>query len=1494
MVAQQGDPTFQEDVMEMRPENQEGPVPGQEEDTTSGLVPASALTFLPQGDHQPMLFYPPTRGGRPVVKLGGAAVDEDSIAQKGNTKGSGIATTAALQERIEKSKRSLSVPSLKSAQAQFRYRYEKQTGQLQPGAGASSVLNPRPPGSKTVEVQSVVWNGSDTAPNFFLPTTSRTASSGAVVNSGRRMSLPPTLAPPKIATAKLNVARPEPKFEKLLLGQAPVRRYDAVNPILDANTGLQPPENLLRENGDRLARSLPPTTVARATNRKRQTAMAAASGPASGRKSLLRLNGALEMVPKVQLEAGQPPLLKDAAGKPLKTQLPIRVLGKDAGPASALNCVAGPVSPKSERGRFSPLSRSKQSEVSPRLAGKVLDAEVWRGRFSGEITGADGITYVSTPTGGRSLKRAYSGQLLTSAPKAGMTVKQHQALVELMRKREDGHGVGNEDGSVLEPDLICAIVCRELLARLEGVMRKDPDAHPAKVRKMVRGVVPDVVFSLLANHQESQKNEISRLLASVFVDRPNPSQTARLEYVRFLAGEACSSDRLERMARSLSDLVSKVTGSDFDMQEALDDHVVQGVAAQLVRATQKLCYGAVSKNESSALDAVKKELVDKVTTLEQLGKTLQNHIEQDSESAFGEMDETKKMLKNTPVREWGTDEVVDWLSTLAELPERSFIVDLFRHHKMDGLSLIALDEGKLQQMGILTFGTRRHLAIAIRDLRVEAAGQSLELLPGGFAGAAGSSNTSSARVLNTPSAKSDISTIVLRVGLHNAKAPSSSTSDASKAAARPTVGLDMNKLSESISAINAGLSPSSSKGGGAQTKKLLSAQLPGLSPRQMPHVKLSEDEEKEMLARENAKKNVPFSIMGAIDTAAKNLRDHSPASPKNRENSPANTLFGKLTARVLQIEPEMMDVAAQIRENAANRANNLSSMDFSTNKDKPTPSAHPALRLSLPVMDMGRLGTSMPPKKQIAVQQLREQAQEQRARSAERMREQMRHADLQFEQVTKLSPQDVLASSRSRMAGTTGSLLSPTGAGPLLLLGSKGSNDGANQAGGSLSVSLVSSERNSLVPKMRGVPPLGANDLVTFVDLPPEGEYIPPAWRGKTGWISGPLVNGKVRVTVYGQAPGTRESAELSTTVLVPVLRSNVASPESATGASPLLLRAGDLPGKQFYSARREEALKPKSGTAAKTGVVTAGGPPSAKAKSKAIPVSRATTAAKGTSGNASGNARLTKGARASAPPRVSSPSPNRGRSPSPAKESSPSRPGAGSSLAAKAKAVRAGPPPTTSTAGAAPKRKSGYAAPAKRGPPAQLKRPVSGATEKTAAAQPSVANPKPVSTDEATRSGMVAAFSRVQENPAGSAPPGQAAAPKQIRSPQAAGNSILLPSMLVPAKLTSKPVKQGLLTSVMPPGKVGGVALQTRALFYGEADVDADVFVDGDEPLGRTQKQLADVTVVEGSGTSTENEKKGVSLSAVVRTIRATEPSLLQPRGVARVIDSMKTRRGA
>lgn len=127
--------------------------------------------------------------------------------------------------------------------------------------------------------------------------------------------------------------------------------------------------------------------------------------------------------------------------------------------------------------------------------------------------------------------------------------------------------------------------------------------------------------------------------------------------MRFLAGEACSSDKLERMARSLSDLVSKDNGSDFDMQEALDDHVVQGVAAQLVRATQKLCYGAVSKNESSALDAVKKELVDKVTTLEQLGKTLQNHIEQDSESALGETDETKKMLKNTPVREWGTDEV---------------------------------------------------------------------------------------------------------------------------------------------------------------------------------------------------------------------------------------------------------------------------------------------------------------------------------------------------------------------------------------------------------------------------------------------------------------------------------------------------------------------------------------------------------------------------------------------------------------------------------------------------------------------------------------------------------------------------------------------------------------------------------------------------------------------------------------------------------------------
>lgn len=63
--------------------------------------------------------------------------------------------------------------------------------------------------------------------------------------------------------------------------------------------------------------------------------------------------------------------------------------------------------------------------------------------------------------------------------------------------------------------------------RLEGVMRKDPDAHPAKVKKMVRGVVPDVVFSLLANHQESQKNEISRLLASVFVDRPNPSQTGK-------------------------------------------------------------------------------------------------------------------------------------------------------------------------------------------------------------------------------------------------------------------------------------------------------------------------------------------------------------------------------------------------------------------------------------------------------------------------------------------------------------------------------------------------------------------------------------------------------------------------------------------------------------------------------------------------------------------------------------------------------------------------------------------------------------------------------------------------------------------------------------------------------------------------------------------------------------------------------------------------------
>ncbi|CAD7955315.1 unnamed protein product [Amoebophrya sp. A120] len=1459
------------------------------------------------------------------------------------------AQQAALQQRIKQSVRSLSLPPLRSVDAQMR-EYREQM-----------ILQAR---EAQIQMEEIKRRSKSTSKSLG--------------------SVPPTamLKIPVIPTRKLHVQPPQPKFQKLELGKTPPKPYDAVNPVLESNVFLQPPQNLLR--GDNLNRGyasvgvpspsgkggpLAKNKVTTSTSPATSKTTTSAGGFLLGRNStLLPRSSSLGAVGlRTRVQAGEAPLLRDVDMRVLQTQFPHfkpavgEQLQNKLQTPSVLACVAGPVSPKSDRGRFSPVAAKDRS---PSMGGyKLLGA------------GADVPSRSGSRRNSMNMKQTYSSHLLRTEPPAGMSAEVYAAIVEVMKVNPA------RPPTPLEPNHACAIVCRELLARLESVVRQQAN-NVERTKKMVRGFVANGVFSLLSAQQEDSIADIRKVLAIVFPDAPTRKQEDLIARVRLLATTACPKDALAKMAQDLAKLIDD---ESFSMANAAEDSLVQGVSAGLVRATQKLLYAAVAKNEESALEAVRKELVQKMTALEALGRSLQSQLEQDTEEA----DDTPGRLKSSkPVADWGVEEVLQWLVRLQELPERDLVFQVFQDKQIFGEQLLTLDEQKLDSMGITTFGTRRHLSLAIRDLKADM----------DQSGSNSMSNTSSAR-LATPSLKSEFSSrmgggvagavppggaaannMILKVGMHTAPNYTSSSATSANGIRKVEESLGFAPSSSpSLSTVNGRMnnnagarSRSPVVAGGATTgstsnKKpvLPAAKIQGLAPlAQVTSPPASPKQGGGSGRNSPVGPQSPVSLVPAIfDSAVPELRNMSPrsSSPLAKER----LLDFKQPVLKAKVESPSLNPIAPINTSKQT-------------KEQGSSSGQRFPRLALPQMDWNRVASP-----DAALSQLRTDMMEKRARSLERMRATIANAGSNFEAAQKQLAGHNATSAASPRTATIAETRSAA-----VASASQFFKSGAVLRENVVQpiASPVSSPR--LKAALTGVPPLGSGDMVGFVTSVPEGEYLPPKWIGKTGWISGLMRNGKVQVSVHGDQPGTRETAEITTTLLVPVTRSGAASPGAVS--SP-------VGSKGTTAVGAGTGVMMNKGSAV-GGVVPAGltrpvsARPGAKSKPAAVRggVAGAPPAVTSTRPGTAGSRSSSRGA----------PSPVRGRVPSPVARRGPSSP----SPVAKAKT----PTPSTSVS-SRPNIKQAMGKMPSTAPGTALRQAIVGsassnskasattfaarraqvkkASAKTAAksktpsyAPPSRGNTVGAPSSTTTLSTKNAAPSATTKMPEptrtitalGTAPKN---ASKGEQTAVSAGSSkvsntgllktgsILLPSSLVgtttgaassrgattgtagagappasknvvsSAAAVPSMVKTPTLTStnvqlssppkpVLTTGKIGGAKFLGNAvptLFYGEEEVeehvlvqdlhDEKVFVD-DEPettnytnatavaveVEQEEKKLRDTQTILVPAVSFV-EQGEPALSAVVRTIRATgtpdkSSSLLQPAGVKEVLSSLE--RGA
>ncbi|CAD7927405.1 unnamed protein product [Amoebophrya sp. A25] len=932
----------------------------------------------------------------------------------------------------------------------------------------------------------------------------------------------------------------------------------------------------------------------------------ASAAPAPGKKSILSQVMSSEL--PVVVAAGKPALLRDGSRQVWRTQHPLQIpnfahrkIAVEPAPLSPNANSVGAFSPRHGVPQLNPgrgtgaqeenllqsavtfMPTSKDHVVPTAATQALVSEEAALGPSQGPSL-ISGIPVSDSQILGQLPPKRVTMMLREAMPPDEMSPSVHAAILALMRFN------AVRPGAPLDPNYACAVICREILARLEGLLRNTyPELRfkTDRVKKMVRGILADASFDVLSHYQSLTKTEIRTVLGSVFVDDPDREQSELLAHVRLLASCAMDKETLQRLSDSLATVLADEEYELYD--ETADDPVIQGVVGLMVRSAQKQIYAVVHRNEESALEAVRKDLVAKIRQLEQIG--MQVHAlatdglssSQEEEGLDvnalegGHVHDMEHATK--PLAQWTEADVENWVRSLPELPQRETILEMLSGLDITGAALAQFDESKLETLGLENFGTRRHFALAIRELVSHQGGspffarppKATAGLPPGPKGGTILVPEYNAQVLSGREEETKAvarGSRIIRVGLESGNgkkgdAIAAAPSRASNVLTPTGVRRVEQQLGMSVtSGVNApgGLKivPPHARGLVATNRRLNSGnqilestRLQGLNKKVFGQISEMDLKRTQQVSKRTASPGdstatltaPAFSVLPAVERSLAAVRSTTPP-PQNVRGKfgMTSTLEGPQVRPAAPLQPPAVPLISQAfaqdvelarvgRDRAVFATAERRGLTLGDGKGGP--------KLAIPLLDTSN----------VALTQSIGQSGSILSRMRNEVNGRRRESQFRMEEAIKRATAD------------------PSARRPSASPGSDGRAESSPPGGRSSKAISITDIRRPL----GGLPPLGAGEYVTFVDPTSpagitivaaggtsdpfplhnttskntESEYvmdeIPVAWRGRVGRVLGLPVQGKVPVAVQSPNGAVQETAFISTTLLMPASPARIA-----------------------------------------------------------------------------------------------------------------------------------------------------------------------------------------------------------------------------------------------------------------------------------------------------------------------------------------------------------------